>query len=103
MCAILRHLGILKAVYKASGPAQVMIWLILKVDTINMTITILEEKMADTLQLVDEWSCKSYANIHDLRALLDKLFHVWYSAAWPPGFSSTICWSPSVLALSLGQ
>ena len=32
--------------------------------------------MADTMLLVDQWSSKLYTNIHELRALLGKLFHV---------------------------
>lgn len=43
-----------------------MIWLGLKFDTVNMSITIPEDKMADNMQLVDEWSHKTHANIHEL-------------------------------------
>ena len=50
----LRHLCLHEAVHKTSTPSQVFIWLGLKFDTINMSITIPEEKMADTMQLVEE-------------------------------------------------
>ena len=54
--ATLQHLGQQEAAHKASVPAQVMIRIGLKFDTVNITVTIAKDKMNDTLQLVDKWS-----------------------------------------------
>lgn len=49
------HLGLVEAKHKASPPFKVMVWLGLYVDTINMTITIPQEKLAKSTRLVAEW------------------------------------------------
>ena len=41
-----------------------------------MTVTMPEEKNADTMQLVSSWSPKSHANIHELLVILGKLFYL---------------------------
>ena len=41
-----------------------------------MMVTLLEEKMAETILLTDHWTSKQHANIHELRALLRKLLHM---------------------------
>ena len=45
-------------------------------DTENMTVIIPKEKLRDMLTVVEEWSRKTRAVIHDLRGLLGNLFHV---------------------------
>ena len=41
-----------------------------------MTVILMEEKMANTVQLVNRWSHKAHANIHELQAVLGKLFYI---------------------------
>ena len=53
-----------------------MTWLGLNVDTISMTITIAQEKLAEIATLVTEWQGYSHTNLHALRVLLGKLFRV---------------------------
>ena len=53
-----------------------MIWLGLNFDTINMTVTIPKEKMANIMQLMEGLSHKSLANIHEQRVILSKRFYV---------------------------
>ena len=86
----LRHLGLQEAAHKIS-PTQGMIWLCLTFDTINMstllyaycfagltnTDTIHEKKMAESMQLIEEWSHKSHTTIHELWVILGKLFFMW--------------------------
>ena len=73
---LLGCLSLQEATHKAHPPSQIMTWLGLRCDTINMTVTIPEEKMADTMHLVNSWSHKSHTNIHELRAVLGKLFYI---------------------------
>ena len=73
---LLEHLGLKEVLHKASAPAQTMTWLGLHFNTVDMTVSIPQEKMQDTLWLVEEWSAKGSANVHHLRALLRKLLDI---------------------------
>ena len=48
------------AEYKACNLVHmcVMVWLGFKFDPVNMTVTIPEEKLEETVVLVDQWRCK---------------------------------------------
>ena len=59
-----------------------MIWLAFEFDTKAITVTIPQEKLMDITVVVWQWSNKSQANIHELKTLLGKLFHV--SQCCPP-------------------
>ena len=74
--SLLLHLGLKEAAHKASPPAQVMTWLGLQFDTIEMSVTIPLEKLQDTLRLVEDCVGRQAANIHQLRVLLGKLLHI---------------------------
>lgn len=64
--ATFKCMGIQEDMHKASAPAQVMIWLGLKFDTDDMSITIPAGKKAASMQLGNKWSHKSYTKIHKL-------------------------------------
>ena len=49
-------LSMQEAIHNAQPPLQVMTWLRLRFDSINMTVTIPEEKMDDNMQLVNSRS-----------------------------------------------
>ena len=53
LCDLLKHLGLQEAAHKAHPPLQVMTWLGLNFDAISMTVTIPEDKMSDTMQLIN--------------------------------------------------
>ena len=69
-------LGLQEAVHKACSPACIMTWLRLQFNTSDMSVTIPEDKLEDILSLVHQWRFKQCANIHKLRTLLGKLFHM---------------------------
>ena len=52
-----------------------MVWLGLRFDSVAMTFTLPTEKLKDMMRLVQNWSHKVSANIHDLRAILRKLLY----------------------------
>ena len=55
----------------------------------SLTVTIPREKHIDAVALVQQWSCKRLAIIHDLRILLWKLFHIAQSC--PPAQFIVTC------------
>ena len=71
--ASIKCLSLQEAVHKASTPLQVM--LALKFDTVNMSITIPEEKLAN-MQLIKDWSHKSHATIHQPCTIWGKFFYI---------------------------
>ena len=73
---LIGRLGLQEAAQKVHLPLQAMTFLGLRVNTISMTVTLPKEKMAESMQLVNNLNCKSHANIHELWAILRKLFYV---------------------------
>ena len=53
-----------------------MIWLGLQFNTQGMTIMIPPKKLTKIVSIVADWLGCKYTNVHDLRALLGKLFFV---------------------------
>ena len=53
-----------------------MILLGLQFDSIEMTITFPPEKLKELNNMVADWTSRTYADIHALRALLRKLLNV---------------------------
>ena len=74
--SLLQHLELKEAAHKASPPTQTMTWLGLWFNTVEMSVTILQENRQDMLQLVKDLASKQAANIHQLLALLGKLVHI---------------------------
>ena len=50
-----------------------MVWLGLEFNSVVMTITIPQPKLAEIADLVAEWTTMSHATLHQLRVLLCKL------------------------------
>ena len=80
--SLLAKLGIREAVHKASPPFQVMVWLSLQFDTVAMTVSLPQDKLAEIQLLVHHWSSKPAVTLWDLRTLLGKLLYV--SQVCPP-------------------
>ena len=74
--AMLEKLGLEEAKHKECPPSQVMVWLSLRFNTINMTVSIPDKKLAEFSTLEASWARKTVANIHELHTILSKLFHV---------------------------
>ena len=74
--SLLQRLSLKEAAHKASFPAQAMTWLGLWFNTVEMSVTIPQEKLKDTLWLVEDWAGRQAANIHEVRALFGKLLHI---------------------------
>ena len=53
LCTLLGYLSLQEAAHKTYLPSQVITWLGLTLDIINMTVTIRVEKLANTMQLVN--------------------------------------------------
>ena len=53
-----------------------MMWLMLRFDTVNMTVTISQEKLMEIMILISTCLDKETATIHELRPLLGKLIYV---------------------------
>jgi hypothetical protein len=73
---VLKYLGLVEAVHKASPPSQRMVWLGLQFDTISMTVSIPKSKLAEIQTLLKQWLNKSSAHKTQLQSLLGRLFHV---------------------------
>ena len=58
------------------SPAQCMIFLEFDFNAVNMTVTIPQDKLTDVMSLVQQQSSKKLANIHELRTLEGRLFHI---------------------------
>ena len=76
----LQHLSLQEAVHNAA-PAPplmftVMVWRRFIFDTLQMTVAIPQVTLHETLQLMDEWADRLSANLHQLRVIPGKLFHV---------------------------
>ena len=72
----LKCLCLRAALHKASPRARVMTWLFLQFNMIDMTVLIPQCMLEETLWLVEAWRAKYSVNIHYLRMLLGKLFHI---------------------------
>ena len=53
-----------------------MVWLGLVFDITSMTVAIPDDKLEEATTLVGNWSHRKAANMHDLQAILGKLFYV---------------------------
>ena len=73
---LFHELGVEQNTEKACPPSQIMTWIGVEFDTINMLIRIPDSKINETLRHVSEWRCANVATRTQLRSLLGKLFHI---------------------------
>ena len=77
-----------EAKHKASPPPQVMVWLGLHFDMVNMTVSIPNEKLAEISTLVASGAHKKTANIHELHTILGTIL---CCSALTPAFPASFC------------
>ena len=75
----------------------------LKFNTVNMSITIPKEKLADIMQLIEGWGHKSCTTIDQLPTMLGKLFYMAQCCLQLLFLLSTEWLTPSQLAQSIAQ
>ena len=71
--SIMAELGVVEATRKVCRPSQVMVWLGILFNTIEMTMTIPDEKMAEIGEVLREWEGKQRATQRDMQSLLGLL------------------------------
>ena len=64
------------AEHKASSPSQVMVWLGLQFNTVAMTVSLPQDKLAEIQLLEHHWASKRIATLPDLRTFLGKLLYI---------------------------
>jgi hypothetical protein len=60
---------------KCTSPTNIITWIGVTFNTLNMTMSIPAQVITDTLTLVQSWLTKTYATRHELQVLLGKLFY----------------------------
>ena len=73
---LLAELGVTEACAKAISPTLCLPWIGVEFDTQAMEIRMPQEKIDDTLDLLNEWRHRTKATLPQLRKLLGKLFHI---------------------------
>ena len=73
---LLKELGLPDATEKTQMPATKVRWLGITVDSKNMTLSIPEEKLAQTLTIVELFANRQSINRKQLQSLIGKLLHV---------------------------
>ena len=68
--SIMRELGVNEALHKVCRPAQQMVWLGLRYDSINMTIEIPQEKLNEIMDELRGWEEKTRASQREMQRLL---------------------------------
>ncbi len=76
MHGLLSDLGVEENTEKASPPATSMVWIGVEFDTLAMEIRMPADKIADTSDILHEWSHKASATKSQIRSILGKLFHI---------------------------
>ena len=61
-----------------------MVWLGVRSNTVDMTVTLPPEKLEEIMCLIQNWLHKETANIQELCTILGKLFYIaqYYPPAW---------------------
>ena len=70
---IMRELGVAEALHKVCQPSQTMIWLGILFNSVEMTMTIPSEKMAEIGTTLREWDGKTRATQREIQSLLGLL------------------------------
>ena len=71
--AVMGELGISEAANKICQPAQVMIWLGILFDTVNMTMSIPQDKLQEVMQTVRDWAGSMRATRRKMMSLIGLL------------------------------
>ena len=71
--AIMKELGIQEAVHKVCPPAQTMVWLGILFNSIEMTMRIPDEKMAEIKTTLKSWEGKTRATMREIQQLMGLL------------------------------
>ena len=71
--SVMASLGVVEAKHKVHEPSQVMVWLGISYDSVNMTMTIPEPKMEEVMNILQEWGAKNRATRRELQKLLGLL------------------------------
>ena len=69
------RLGLPVAAHKTVGPATVLTFLGIEVDSVSQELRLPEEKLSRLRALLSQWSTKRHASKHDLQVLLGHLSH----------------------------
>ena len=70
---IMEDLGTVEAKHKVCGTAQTLVWLGLYYNSIEMTISIPEEKLGEIMALLKEWEGRQRAMAKELQSLIGTL------------------------------
>ena len=73
---LLEELGLLENLKKASPPAVVQIVLGVQIDTVNLTLSVTEDRLEELMELFGKWENKKKATKTELQSLLGKLCFV---------------------------
>ncbi len=73
---LLSELGLLENTGKACPPATIQTVLGVQIDTVNMTISVTEERLEETINLLKSWSKKRSASKTELQSLIGKLVFI---------------------------
>ena len=74
--SVTSHLGLELAPAKCTPPTTQLTWLGYTVNTLDMTVTIPEVKLQETLEVCKVWLKKTHASRSQLRSLFGKLKHI---------------------------
>ena len=70
---VMRDLGVAEAAHKVCRPAQVMVWLGIRYDSRDMTMTIPEAKLREIVQILRDWEGRRRATARQMQSLLGLL------------------------------
>ena len=70
---IMAELGLVEAKHKVCGPSQILTWLGLSYNSIDMTISIPVEKMQEIMVMLGEWKGRQRATLQQLQSLIGTL------------------------------
>ena len=71
--AIMRELGVAEAEHKVHLPAQRMVWLGIIYDTVDMRMSIPQDKMAEIMEVLQQWDGRTMTTQRELQALIGLL------------------------------
>ena len=76
LASILKNSGLTEAMDKACKPSCVMTFLGIQLNTLDLSLTISQDRLDEILSILQKWQCKHTASKHELQELLGKLHFV---------------------------
>ena len=70
---ILDQLGLVEAKHKVCEPSQIMVWLGILFNTIDMTMSIPKEKLTDIMADLELWKNKTHASRREMQSIIGSL------------------------------